>query len=259
MNGKYGFMRALGMTVALAAAATMAGCGKAKLTVMHYPVFFDPAIKTVAVLPMANRSLHPMAGKFLADRLAARLQANGTYKVISPANLTNRLAAKKIDLPSGATPTQAAEVMRKLGGIDAFITGTVTQFGAGRGTYTEVYDEPYPYDGYYGYGYGRRWHRHDGYYGRYYGGYYGGGYYPVYRTYTYSQAYVAAGATMYRVSDAAPIYSTPTPARADHLDWRNRARNRRSSHRRRRRRRTPARRHVRRRAASDRGQDRRHP
>ncbi len=211
MINKSGFMRTLGLLVLVSA---MAGCDEVKLEVQRYPVFYDPAIRTVAVLPFDNQTLHPMAGAFLADRLAEQLKANGTYKVISPRELENRMSAGNITLPAKATVEQAAEAMRKLGGVDAFITGMVRQFGAGRGTYTEVYDDPWVYGGYYGgyYGGGRR---HWGHGGGYYGGYgYYGEYYPVYRQYSYCQAHVSALATMSRASDAGVIYSTPAPASA---------------------------------------------
>jgi hypothetical protein len=197
----------------LVPALAVAGCNEVKLEVQRYPVFYDPAIRTVAVLPFDNQTLHPMAGAFLADRLAEQLKANGTYIVISPKELASRMSAGPTTMPAKPTVEQAAEAMRKLGGVDAFITGTVRQFGADRGTYTEVYDDPWYHGGYYGGYYGgsrRHWGRGGhGYYGDYYGGYY-----PVYRQYSYSQAYVSALATMCRVSDAGVIYSTPSPAAA---------------------------------------------
>lgn len=210
MINKSTFIRTLGFLVLVSA---IAGCNEVKLEVQRYPVFYDPAIRTVAVLPLDNQTLHPMAGAFLADRLAEQLKDNGTYKVISPRELESRMSAGNITMPAKPSAQQAAEAMRKLGGIDAFIAGTVRQFNAGRGTYTEVYDDPWVYGGYYGgyYGGGRR---HRGHGGGYYGGGYYGGYYPVYRQYSYSQAYVSALATMCRVSDASVIYSTPAPASA---------------------------------------------
>jgi hypothetical protein len=196
----------------LVPALATVGCNEVKLEVQRYPVFYDPAIKTVAVLPFDNQTLHPMAGGFLADRLAEQLKANGTYTVISPKELANRMSAGQITMPAKATVEQTAEALRQLGGVDAFITGTVRQFGAGRGTYTEVYDDPWVYGGYGGYYGGSHRHWGRGGYG-YYGGYYGG-YYPAYRQYSYSQADVSAMATMCRVSDAGVIYSTPSPAAA---------------------------------------------
>lgn len=193
--------------------AGLAGCGEAKIEFLRYPAFYDPAIKTVAVAPMGNRTLHPMAGDFLAKRLAAELRANGTYKVVGPDALENRLAEAKVELPPNPSVEQFAEALGEIGGIDAFIAGEVTRFGAGQGVYTEVYDDPWYYGrGYYGYGvsigYSRAWHRRRG---HYLGGYYGA-YYPVYRSYTYTQANVAAEAAMFRVPDAEMIHSGAAPA-----------------------------------------------
>ncbi len=205
MSNKFGLARVSGLLLLVAA---MAGCDDSELLVQRYPVFYDAAIKTVAVLPLENHSLHPMAGTFLADRLGDSLRANGTYKVITPKELAGRLSTAGVTMPTKADPEQMADTLQKLEGIDAFLTGTVSRFGAGQGTYTEVYDDPWVDRGYYG-GYYDRHHRR---------GYHGGGwrreYYPVYRRYTYSQAHVSASARMYRVSDAELIYASPAPIAA---------------------------------------------
>lgn len=205
MSNKIGVARVSGLLLLVMA---MAGCDDSELLVQRYPVFYDAAIKTVAVLPFENHSLHPMAGTFLADRLGDSLRANATYKVITPKELAGRMSAAGVIMPTKAGPEQMAETLRKLEGIDAFLTGTVTRFGAGQGTYTEVYDDPWIDRGYYGGYYGRHHHR------GYYGGGYGRGYYPVYRRYTYSQAHVSASARMYRVADAGLIYASTAPIAA---------------------------------------------
>ena len=191
-------------------AAAVGGCSTT-VTLQHYPSFHEPSLKTVAVAPFANATLHDKAGQFLAERLAEALRANRTYEVVGPQELTARFEAAGIKLPAGAAPTTIAEGVRKLGGIQAVIVGTARGFSAERGSYVEI-EEGYPYYGYgWGYGYGRRdW----GYGGHGYGGY------PIYRQYSYTQAYAAASAKMVRVADGEVLHVTAQPLAARRVSGR---------------------------------------
>jgi hypothetical protein len=202
-------------TAAILVAALAAGCS-AKLTVQNYPPFYDPALKSVAVVGFANRTLRAKASEFFTERLVESLRANGTYEVIGPKELDTRLEEAKLVLSDGADAKTIAETLRKLGGVQAFLIGTVTGFAAGSGTYVDVYDGGYgPGYGWYGPGYGwggwggYGW-GHRGYWGYGYSGYY----YPTYREYSYSQAYVAATAALIGVADGKMIHTTPAPLAA---------------------------------------------
>ena len=185
-------------------AAALGGC-TTKLTVRHHPSFYDPSLKTVAVLPFANATLSDKAGEFLADRLAEALKANGTYQIVGPRELPAPLAAAGQKQPGSVDLGATAAALRELGGVDAFLVGTVRNFSADHASYLEV-DDWYPGFGwgysrwgrYYGYG---GYHRHGGY------GWYGGA--VVYRRRSYTHALVAADAALVRVSDGKMIHATP--------------------------------------------------
>jgi hypothetical protein len=189
--------------VAAAMVGAPAGCN-ATLTVQYYPSFYDPELKTVAVVPFANRTLHAKAGEFLTERLAEALKANGTYQVIAPGELKARLSGARLTLPDGADANTIAAALGKLGGVQAFLTGTVTGFAAGQGSYAEVWDDDWYGPGWgWAYGYRRRhW------------GYGMGGWHRTYRRYVYTHAHVAARASLVRVADGKTIHVTPAPLAA---------------------------------------------
>ena len=92
--------RRLTLPVLLALSLLGAGGGcTATMAVRHYPDFYDPQIKNVAVVPFANSSLNPQGGQFVAERLAEALKANGTYTVVGPKEVTDKLFEAKVALP----------------------------------------------------------------------------------------------------------------------------------------------------------------
>lgn len=177
-------------------AAAVGGC-KATMSVQQYPACYDPDLKSVAVVEFANGTLRPRAGEFLTDRLAAALKANGTYAVVGPGELKGRLRAAGLELPAGADAKTTAGVLRRLGGVQAFLTGSVRAFSAERTSYVEV----------------EHVHFHGGYHWRRprYGFRY---HYPLYRHYVYTRAHAAADAALVRVADGETIYATPSPVSA---------------------------------------------
>ena len=184
--------------VTLVAAA--AGCD-VTMTVRQYPQFYTPELKTVAVLPLSNGSLHPAAGPFVTDRLVAALKENGTYEVLAPKDLQAGLAAAGINLPSEAEDAVLAESLRRLGGVQAFVTGRVMAFSTDSYWRAHVDD----YDGFYG-----------GYYTRYHLSYghphYGLGFrYPIYTYYPYGQAYVAVDVAMVDVATGRTLHAPLGP------------------------------------------------
>jgi len=182
---------------AVLACFVAAGCDTT-MTVQRYPAFYDPSLKSLAVLPFTNATLHARAGEFLAGRLAAALQANGTYEVTGPEELKAKLAAAKIALPPKAAAGAMLAAVRKLGGIQAVLIGTVTGFSADRGSTVEI-------DDWYGPGFGWGYWRHGH---HYYGSY------ATARQYYYTHAYVSAGASMVRVADGRTIHATVSPLAA---------------------------------------------
>ena len=183
------------VAAAVLAAAVAGGC-TTKMMVRQYPPFYDPKLESVAVVEFANDTLRPQAGQFLARRLANKLKANGTYAdVLGPKELKTRLFEADLILPPHADANTIAARLRKLGGIQAFITGTVRSFAADRGTYLEIDDY-----GYGAWGYGRYYRRHWGVMGASF---------PIYRRYAMAEAHVAAQASLIRVADGKVIHATP--------------------------------------------------
>jgi len=184
-------LRASRLVVSALLAASACGCS-ATMTVRHYPPFYNPAMKKVAVVPFANATLNPKAGEFLAERLAEAMKENGTYEVTGPKDLSAGMAAAKLKLAPGADVKTTAAALRKLGGVQAFLAGTVKGFSADRSSYMEVEDR---YGSGFGWGYTPR------------GNYYGGRL--LYRQRSYTHAYVAATAELVRVSDGKILHATP--------------------------------------------------
>jgi len=194
-------MRAKTVLIAAMLAATVGGCGK-KLRILQYPEFYDGAIRTVAVLPMSNTTLRKQAGPYVTDRVTAELARNGTYAVIPAEELLARLQARDIELP--ALPTEAAAALRRLGGVDAFLSGTVVEFSAASYAHLDV-DTDYFYAGSHGYGYGYR------------RGYHGTPFFRSSRYYDYSVRNVGVAsiqASLVRVSDGQVLYGSVLPAGA---------------------------------------------
>jgi hypothetical protein len=185
------FVLPLPLLLALPLLVAGAGC-TATMAVRHYPDFYDPQIKNVAVVPFANTALNGQAGQFVAERLAEALKANGTYTVVGPREIAARLFEAKAALPPTMDAKAWAEALRKIGLTGEFVFGAVRGFSADRGTV--VVAEDYWDDG-------PGW-RH-----RY--GWAGG--YTVYRQYTYVDGYAAAEASMFRVADGQTVYAMPAP------------------------------------------------
>jgi len=165
------------------------------MTVQRYPSFYDSQLTTVAVLEFENAALRREAGRHMTRRLASALAANGTYKVVGPDQLRARLAAIGSPPVTGADRQAAASTLQTLGGIDAFVTGTVREFAADRYTVFE------PSAGYYSW-WGRRSYR----WGL-------GASAPLFR-WTRTEASVVADAVLIRVSDQEVLHQTPEPVGA---------------------------------------------
>jgi hypothetical protein len=185
--------RGVGLALVVAGAAALAGCGRKSFMVQAHPTFYTPELKVVAVAPFDNQTPQFGAGETVADRLAAALRANGTYKVLGPTELRGLLGE------SGAgSATQPARVdlldrLKQVGGVDAVVTGTVMVYDAVMSGYTEWS---------YGGGFARRsgWGWRAG--------------YSVPHTSYATQADVAFDAVVWRVADGSVLARTPVPVHA---------------------------------------------
>ena len=195
----------------------LAGCSTS-FTARHYPSFYDPNIQTVAVVPFTNETNTQGAGALVADSLARALQANGTYRVLTPRQLRSLMAQNKLTGLSRSDNQKDIEAFRQLGGVQAFITGTVRQDTTISAPYPDGYAYPPPeIDDELGDDFGDDLgdsFDDDPYYpyGPY--GYWGAPYYdPAYPEY-FSHAHVSLEASLVRVSDGAVLYHTTAPVEA---------------------------------------------
>jgi hypothetical protein len=83
------------MFLAILTASAVGGC-ETKFTVNHYPDFYKPSIRSVAVLPFENATNRKGAGEIAATHLSVALATNGTYKVTGPAQLEQTLKEKEM-------------------------------------------------------------------------------------------------------------------------------------------------------------------
>jgi hypothetical protein len=120
------------------------GCSKS-FTARQYPTFYDPNIRTVAVVPFRNDTRGHNGGFLMAEDLASALRINGTYSVIPPRKLRSLLREKKLPELSRTDYAQDAEQLRKLGGIQAFIVGRVLRGSRVAETYPAAYVYPPAY------------------------------------------------------------------------------------------------------------------
>ena len=192
-----------------------AGCGKT-FKVQQYPVFYNPDIRQVAVLPFENQTNTRGVGLLVADNLTAALVANGTYQVTGPRQLREFLKTSKIQ-PSTPNAQTAQDLAAK--NYQAFITGRVLRQSDIIQIQNLWYNEPY--FGMWDYGF-----YDDDDFGEEeegdddpdppfpYGYYYSNWYYPYYYEYD-SAAYIAATASVVSVPQGSVLFSTTAEASAD--------------------------------------------
>ncbi|MDP6635044.1 MAG: LPS assembly lipoprotein LptE [Phycisphaerae bacterium] len=171
----------------LLATCCFAGCTKT-IEIRHYPTFYTPDLKSLAVLPFDNDTLNKQAGHYLADRLAKSLRVNGTYKIVGPRELASRVGSARLKELPPADKQAAAELIGNLGDAQAFIIGTVTTFTSAKYSYRWRYR-----------GYGQYWYGHDPYYWRWRR--------PI-NYYTHNEGRVRARATLVRISDGSIVSET---------------------------------------------------
>ncbi len=193
------------LSAALAVVGAMFGGCSESFTVDRYPDFYDPGVKTVAVLPFSGPPEREQAGELLARHLAAALRANGTYRVLGPEELRGRLGEEKLRELAKASHERAAAAVRGLGKVQAFLAGTVLAYEAQGGRYFR----PRYRWAYVGYGHGIH-----GRYSRLYDPW------PDFYDYEYvSEAVVAAEATMVRAADGSVLAGTGGPVSAGVSRW----------------------------------------
>ncbi|MCE5327798.1 MAG: LPS assembly lipoprotein LptE [Planctomycetaceae bacterium] len=212
--------RIAGLGFLAVACVAAGGCGKA-ITVMHYPAFYSPELRTIAVMPFAPLPPEPPSGVFFTDRLVDALADNGAYRVASGPQLLAELQAAGLTMPSAPISPPASQptpqgqpsaeyyyvvptasgppldhllaALRRRGGIDLVLLGQVTALSV----QPVIVQDSFPYGPYAPYPYPLY-------------GPYGSGYYTAY-TYE-NQATAAATVELYRVSDGQHLASASRTA-----------------------------------------------
>jgi len=179
---------ALGAACWLAATAGLGGCTK-EIWVTQYPSFYNPDLKTVAIVPFRNQSTGKNAGNVIADKLASAMMQNGTYKVYNRNDLKALMDQNDLEIAFGGDTAAATKTFKKFTDVQAIITGAVTTY-SGTSHNQNKQDPVYGYDSY------------------------GNMYVAGYRKYvwTRNEANVSVTATMIRVSDGSTIHATASPA-----------------------------------------------
>jgi len=110
-----------------------AGCSK-KITIIQYPDYYRPEMRGMAivVVPFKNPTRDRSAGTVVADKLAAMLNANGTYKVYNTSYLKSIMDERKLQAALSDDPSQMAKKFRQLKGVNAkaLLIGTILQYTA---------------------------------------------------------------------------------------------------------------------------------
>ena len=225
--------RILRVTIAFSACTmliVLGGCSQS-FTAREYPAFYDPSLRTVAIVPFRNETQARSAGLMAAVDLAAALQVNGTYSIIPPRKLRSLVREKRLSGLSRTDAAKNAEELRKLGSVQAFIMGRVLRDS----TMAQTYPAAYGYSGVLAENSAFRGPVHyefveeegeegeeeeggeeDGFgegFGDDFGPFYPYWYwnYPYYYPEYVAEARVALEVSMVRVSDGAVLYTTPAP------------------------------------------------
>jgi len=111
----------------LIALAALGGCSK-KITIIQYPTFYDQNIKTIAITPFRNQTGVKNAGNIVSDKLAALLAANRTYKVYNRNDHRVLSDERDLQLDLGKDPQKVEAMFRKLGDVQAILTGVVSTY-----------------------------------------------------------------------------------------------------------------------------------
>ncbi len=107
------------------------GCGGSKkITITQYPVFWDSAPKSIAVVPFSNSSTGRNAGKAVSEELVMALTQNGTYKVYDREKIKHLLAEAELREALSDDVDQAASQMVKVKKVDSLLTGSVGTYAA---------------------------------------------------------------------------------------------------------------------------------
>ena len=100
-----------GLIAAAVIAAVLGGCTK-EITIIQYPPFWTPDLKSIAVLPLKYRNRQ--IGEALADQLANSLRATGTYRVFNPTEVADMAKMQDMQIAFGSDQVAMAQPLHSI-------------------------------------------------------------------------------------------------------------------------------------------------
>ncbi len=89
------------------------GCSE-KITITHYPAFYSEDLKTIAVLPLADRTFKADSGLFFTESLLGALAANGSYRILAGWDLAAKLKQAGVKMPATAPASGPTDALSQL-------------------------------------------------------------------------------------------------------------------------------------------------
>ncbi len=115
------------------AALGVSGCKKT-ITLQHYPDFYRQEYKTLALWEIRNDSTRRRAGELMTRKVVSAFESNGTYKVVGPEELKQKLAAQ-IGSGEEFSDSQIAALAGNIKGVDLVLTSVVESYRTRRTVY----------------------------------------------------------------------------------------------------------------------------
>ncbi|MCE5325643.1 MAG: hypothetical protein LLG01_04450 [Planctomycetaceae bacterium] len=141
------------LTVLLAALA-VGGCTadmRDTVVIAHFPPFYTPDLKTIAVAPFDPGSGDPRSADIVAAAAAQALAEDGTYTVIGGLRLERMARSHGVELGRYDSPQVIAGKLKQIPGIQAAVVGKITQLttgnnvnlGGASSSFNEIWDNNY--------------------------------------------------------------------------------------------------------------------
>ncbi|MCE5278050.1 MAG: hypothetical protein ABFD92_05670 [Planctomycetaceae bacterium] len=138
----------------LAAMVAVGGCTadmRDTVTVSHFPPFYTPDLKTIAVAPFDPGNSDPRSADIVAAAAAQALAADGTYTVIGGQRLERMAKGYGVELARYDSPQTIAAKLGKIPGIQAAVVGKITHLTTGNNvnlggsgsSFNEIWDRNY--------------------------------------------------------------------------------------------------------------------
>ncbi|HVP13148.1 MAG TPA: CsgG/HfaB family protein, partial [Phycisphaerae bacterium] len=133
MGNLRGAKRFVTCAILVGCGISLAGCGggggsrKGKIVVYQYPEFYQPDLKTIAVLPFRDPPQAPGVGARISDQIAMLLTKNGTYEVYTRTHLADVLAERDL-ADAGIIDADQAMQIGQAKSVQALVCGICARY-----------------------------------------------------------------------------------------------------------------------------------